>query len=79
MSRLSSSFRRRAAAAVCLSLSLTALQPARGLTPLAPLSHRPPNPRERGESTPSSLLVLGVLGGGAPLPGAGGRWERGRG
>jgi len=36
MSRLSSTFRRRAAAAVCLSLSLTAIsavQPARGLTP----------------------------------------------
>ena len=48
----------------------------RGLTPLAPLSHRPPFRRERGE-IPRTASEL--LGGGAPLPGAGGAMGEGLG
>jgi uroporphyrin-III C-methyltransferase len=47
------------------------------LTPLTPLSHRPPFPRERGENTDLEFVEDWVA---APLSRLGvGRWERGRG
>ena len=52
--------------------------PPPDLTPPAPLSHRPPFHRERGETCFSLRQILG--GRGRPLSrSAGGRWERGRG